>query len=117
MGREIRRVPPYWEHPRDERGHYRPLFDHDFDSEAREWKEGFLQWEAGTHEAIQREPDLFGGDEWWEYRSPPDRDYCRPAWKDEERTCFQVYETVSEGTPVSPVFETKEQIREWLVAQ
>ncbi len=33
----------------------------------------------------------------------------------EEKTCLQIYETVSEGTPVSPVFSSVEDLRRWLV--
>jgi hypothetical protein len=33
MGREIRRVPANWEHPKDERdGGYIPMYDDDFDA-------------------------------------------------------------------------------------
>lgn len=39
----------------------------------------------------------------------------RPDWADAERTCFQWYETVSEGTPVSPVFDTMEGLARWLM--
>lgn len=116
MGREIRRVPSGWNHPRDERGRYQPLYDYDFETEAAKWKEGFRQWEAGTHEAKQRARG-YGCDEFWEYSFPPDRDTCRPQWSEEERTCYQIYETVSEGTPVSPVFETEEQVVVWLIEQ
>lgn len=52
----------------------------------------------------------------WQYEGdPPDPKYYRPKWTDEERTHYQVYETVSEGTPMSPVFATKEELIEWLV--
>lgn len=40
----------------------------------------------------------------------------RPDWKPEEATWFQMYETVSEGTPVTPPFETREELVEYLVA-
>lgn len=35
----------------------------------------------------------------------------------EQRPCFQVYEDVSEGTPVSPVFASAAELRGWLVVQ
>ena len=112
MGREIRRVPLGWEHPRDERtGRYRPLFDKDYESAAREWIAELIQWEAGTHKA---QPDAFSI-YYWEYAgNPPDEDYCRPKF-DAEQTCYQIYETVSEGTPVSPVFESLDAMIAWLV--
>ena len=31
-----------------------------------------------------------------------------------EKTAFQLYENVSEGSPVSPVFTTREELAEWL---
>ena len=43
-----------------------------------------------------------------------DAEYCRPHWN-EDATWFQVYETVSEGTPVTPPFETQDQLIEYLV--
>jgi hypothetical protein len=33
------------------------------------------------------------------------------------RTAYQLYENVSEGSPVSPVFETREALSQWLVEQ
>ncbi len=35
----------------------------------------------------------------------------------ERLTCLQIYEDVSEGTPVSPVFGSSDELREWLVAR
>lgn len=46
---------------------------------------------------------------------PPEREYYR-SWKDEDATWFQVWETVSEGTPVTPPFATKEELIDYLVA-
>ena len=62
------------------------------------------------------------GDEWqtWtdkgDIEGPPDPEYYRPAWS-EEPTAYQMYETVSEGTPVSPVFLTVDELRTWLLEQ
>jgi hypothetical protein len=33
------------------------------------------------------------------------------------RTAYQIYEDVTEGTPVSPVFGTVEELQRWLIAQ
>lgn len=38
----------------------------------------------------------------------------RPDWSSEEMTAFQIYEEVSEGTPVSPVFQSEEELVVWL---
>jgi hypothetical protein len=134
MGREIRRVPKGWEHPVNKEckhysgqpGHDRyrkpgsyiygkcfiPMFDKDYPTAVAEWKKGFFEWEAGTHPS-KKDNDC----EFWEYNgSPPDPDSYRPVFESEP-TCYQVYETVSEGTPVSPVFEDKEQIVQWLISE
>ena len=36
-----------------------------------------------------------------------------PVWPHGTATCFQLYETVTEGTPTSPVFETVEGLAQW----
>lgn len=116
MGREIRMVPANWEHPvsRDVYGRERlqPMYDETFSTAAREWKAGFLKWESGER------PDYFEdrpeGYEFWEWDvQPPSREYYRP-WSDDEATWFQLWETVSEGTPVSPPFSTKEELADYL---
>ena len=71
MGREIVRVPPGFEHPKDRDDDYIP----------------------GMHYAV-----LYG----------------MPR---ESLSCFQIYENVSEGTPVSPIFPTKAALERWLVSQ
>jgi len=93
IGREIRRVPPGWEHPRDERGSYIPLFDRS----------------AGTLGQIDQElpEELLAAD------PPP----VMPGWAPEEAPCYQIYENVTEGTPVSPVFDSMDRMRDWLVGQ
>jgi len=35
---------------------------------------------------------------------------------DAEKPCYQVYEDVTEGTPVSPVFASETEVIEWLAA-
>jgi len=46
MGREVRRVPPGWKHPKDETGRFIPLLE-DFKKDAEEWYEGNEQWLRG----------------------------------------------------------------------
>lgn len=36
---------------------------------------------------------------------------------EEDATHYQIYEDVTEGTPVSPVFETLEEMKEWLLEE
>lgn len=122
MGREIRRVPPNWEHPvyteNDAHrsnlvGQLRPCIDQDYDSAAAEWIDGFNQWQQGKHKA-QLKGWVASLKYFWEYDSVPDADVCRPKFT-EEPTWFQMYETVTEGTPCTPPFATKAELVDWLV--
>lgn len=124
MGREIRKVPSDWVHPKTTRqqwtgkdfefvetNDYKPLYDKDYETAAQEWIAEFDQWRAGTH---PNQRDYY----FWDYDSPPSQNTCRKRkWTTEEATCYQIYETVSEGTPVSPVFATLDDLVEWCVAQ
>ena len=109
MGREIRRVPPNWVHPKDDSGVDQPMFDMTFMDAAKQWKEDFAAWERGERSSYFEERD---GEpyEFWEYNeNPPNRKYYRP-WADQEATWFQLWQTVSEGSPVSPPFATMEEL-------
>lgn len=123
MGREIRRVPANWEHPKtevpDHRSQrmverYQPMFDRPFAPAMREWYANWEAWERGER------PEHCDDEEsrkltFWEWDGgPPDPHYYRPDWKPEEMTWFQVYETVSEGTPVSPPFATEDELIQYL---
>ena len=126
MGREIRRVPPDWEHPRYTKddaersaliGKYRSLHDEDFETASEEWLQNCLLWKEGKH------PDQIGKDRasykyYWQLAgNPPDPlHYRERKWTPEEATHFQVYETVSEGTPLTPVFATKQALIDYLVS-
>lgn len=112
MGRELRMVPPDWEHPRREDGTYQPKHNRSFSKAVAEWKAQFAKWEAGERsEYCSAEPGM----EFWEYDgNPPERDYYMPEWPAESRTHFQMYEDTSEGEPISPVFADIETLAHWL---
>jgi len=97
MGREVRRVPADWKHPKDS-GNYRPLYD-----EYRETLAEFSQRvdEEGLDAAIAYHGRI------------KSEDYM-PDWPDKEQTHFQMYETCTEGTPISPVMESPEALARWL---
>ena len=117
MGREIRRVPKDWQHPKDGEGHYMPAHDEDYDTAAKEWIENCQQWIEGTH-PDQEDPEIaVKYPYYWDWVGPPpDMDYYRPAFESEP-THYQIYENITEGTPVSPVFETEAEMLEWLIGQ
>jgi len=116
MGREVRRVPADWVHPKRDDGQYQSMHGISFKEAALKWKAGFVAWEDGHNICFDRArgPDDTG--EYWEYAGdPPDRAYYRPEWPEETRTHLQMYEATSEGTPISPVMKTPEELAHWLV--
>lgn len=93
-------VPSTWKHPKDARGHHVPMH-------ARSYEEALQEWEKyaaahGTEEAIG-----YMGER------PRPEDYM-PSWTAEEKTHLMMYETTSEGTPISPAFATPEELARWL---
>lgn len=116
MGREVRRVPPNWEHPKNSEGHLQPFHDRDYETAMSTWISNHNLWLEGKHPSQVEHPE-----ETKEYKyfaqwdgNAPDVEYYRPKWE-VEPTWYQLYETVSEGTPVSPAFATPEELIEHLV--
>jgi len=120
MGREVRRVPAGWAHPKDEKGRWIPLLkgsfvqhDADWNEQYAKWRDGLVSdyetrgWKPKPPDAPYRMKDWYGG-------GRPDPDDYMPAWSKAERTHWQMYENVSEGTPISPVMETPEALARWL---
>ncbi|MBM3712642.1 MAG: hypothetical protein FJW56_04295 [Actinobacteria bacterium] len=127
MGREIRRVPANWEHPKrinpcNNKKEFRPMYQRgfkeayaDFEKELKRWYQEYEAFENGkifnykdkiyskqngnTYEDWAGEPPL----------QPNPYDYMSIGdW-------YQLFEDVSEGTPLSPPFKTKEELIEWLI--
>lgn len=122
MGREIRRVPAGWEHPKetdldDRRGMgYHPMHKQNYEEAMAEWINNHNKWLAGTHHSLvegdtTREETPYFAD--WDGNPPAIADYVK--YKPDDCTHFQMYETVTEGTPVTPVFATLQQLEDWLV--
>ena len=113
MGRELRRVPPDWAHPSHWAGHYQPLHDREYEEAAIEYLSAFMAWENGHNPKRATSETRY----YWDWAGPPPkRDYYRPKWT-VEPPAYQVYENVTEGTPVSPVFQTVPALRAWLLEQ
>jgi len=111
MGRELRKVPAGWEHPKKDDGRYHPMFNEYYVDALNDWLKEHKQWEDGTHPDLVEKPERkqeypfyaeWGG-------NPPDVEYYQTRkYTDEELTHIQLYETTSEGTPCSPVFKADE---------
>jgi len=117
MGREVRMVPANWQHPKDSKGRYIPLFDgfnkaiEVWDIENQKWEEGFVSDFNGGWEVKPERYD-YGYSEYAGDR-PKQEDYM-PDFPIAERTHYMMYEDTSEGTPLSPPCETPEILASWL---
>jgi hypothetical protein len=117
MEREIRRVPPNWKHPSHKNvgSMLQPMYDQHFDDVFADWLADFDRIRAGDLTELERELYPRGLADWLNDGGlPPDSAYYRP-WKDDEATWYQVWETESEGTPITPPFATREELVEYLV--
>ena len=114
MGREIRMVPVGWKHPKRNNGNLIPLHDGDsFDSLVEEWKREKEEWNLssttkhGYEKTCETYEEYAGG-------IPIKDDYMLVGVPDCDRTMLMMYESCSEGTPISPSFETPEELARWL---
>lgn len=124
MGREVRHVPPDWQHPKTKEGWHKPLYKYDYEETLAEWEIGKKHWDKGeirTYEDFspkgwEPKENKYLSMSYEEYAGerPKKEDYM-PTWKPEECTHYQMYEDVTEGTPISPVMETPEELAQWLV--
>lgn len=120
MGREVRRVPANWEHPRNEHGNYIPLLGENYSKQASEWDEENAKWEQGLRSDYRGGWKPKSDDEKnmpfseWDGERPTAERYM-PEWSDAERTHLQMYEDTTEGTPISPVIDSPENLARWLV--
>lgn len=125
MGREIRMVPPGWQHPKDAKGHYVPLHRGSFAQADADWNEGYAAWQRGE---IENYGAKDGESKWqpksgsalecssyteWSGSRPNPDDYM-PAFPEGTATMLCMYEDTSEGTPISPAFATPEELARWL---
>jgi hypothetical protein len=128
MGREVRMVPPNWQHPTEWRSSWRtnkpeikfkPLMDGSYSERVAEWDEAAAQWENGCKRDYATsgwEPkgeDDTGTYAEYDGERPVEADYM-PTFAPETATHLMMYETTSEGTPISPAFATPEELARWL---
>ena len=124
MGREVRRVPADWQHPkkldwdvvlraRVER--YIPLLPgENYQRHVDSWDDDCARWKCGWRPDYCTEPaDRAMTYEQYEGQRPHKDDYM-PDWPENQRTHYMMYEDTSEGTPISPAFATPEELAQWL---
>lgn len=125
MGREVRMVPPGWEHPKDENGKLIPLLKYAYAEAGAEWDEAWSAWQRGEVENCSAKE---GGPKWkpkdedalkcpryteWAGARPSPDDHM-PTFPAGTATMLMMYEDTSEGTPISPAFDTPEKLARWL---
>ena len=122
MGREVRRVPADWQHPkhwasgmRGPEERYKPLSPGEqYQQRVDEWDEECAKWKAGWRpdDCTDAESRAMTYEQYSDQR--PHRDDYMPNWPAEQRTHLMMYEDTSEGTPISPAFATPEELARWL---
>ena len=119
MGREVRKVPADWQHPKGGDGDFIPLFGRSYSEGVRKWEEGLALWERGLRDDWKggtvphgERPDVYAWAEWNGGRPRPEEHM--PDWPPEQRTHLMMYEDTTEGTPISPAFATPEELARWL---
>lgn len=124
MGREVRRVPAGWVHPKYTEETARtsrhvgtciPLHEgRDLASSQKEWDKSEALWREGLRpdRSQKQTNDPYQFSEY--YGSRPTYDEHMPNWPEDQRTHYMMYENTTEGTPISPVFATPEELARWL---
>jgi len=119
-GREVRMVPENWEHPKDENQHYIPLFDGSYyEKDLKLWDESAEKFSKGLQTDFEGGwyplEDEYKSMSYTEYDGPrPEKADYMPNWNVDTNVLYVMYETTTEGTPISPAFKTKEKLAKWL---
>ena len=116
MGKEIRRVPPNWEHPTNKLGHFMPMLDETYEAALTEWTANKKLWDQGKHPNQEefKEATQYTYEEW--HGPTPNQEYHRPEFQ-EEPTWHQIYENTTEGTPLTPPFATTLELEKYLIEE
>lgn len=118
MGRELRRVPENWKHPKYKKGTYRPMHGEYYGDAVKNWYEQHTQWLEGTHrlqlDSTYTDSAKYKFLELYDITPPPIYFYNWEKWTPETAPCFQMYETITEGSPVSPIL-ILEELLPWLL--
>lgn len=112
MGREVRMVPPDWQHPKNSKGHHVPLLKMSpgqYDAEAAAWAARDLS-RLPSYADLKTIEELTY-EQWAGERCPEDR---MPDFEPGTATHLMLYENTTEGTPISPAFSTPEALAHWL---
>lgn len=103
LSREIRRVPLDYECPTDHRGGKQARYDEFYVPAVKDWLERRERWVSGEGPDANEHPECTF--EEWDGNGPdPDYYYPGDSWPADAEMGIQMYETVSEGSPISAVY-------------
>lgn len=139
MSREVRRVPANWNHPKTDivdrnwNLRYQSMIQLDYNEVYAEWEKELSEWKKAydlfsSWQAVELSVlndkyeyekkvvvntddnayDMFVSTYWDAPRPPNPRHYMPTG------TWYQLFQTVSEGSPLSPPFETSDELIAWL---
>lgn len=129
MGREVRKIPVNWVHPVDSKGNFIPLLGGNFTVNLKEFELEEEYWKKGLRRAYGEDIEFRDSNGSWAKREdkylsmpfeewqgwrPRKEDYM-PEWPAEDCVLYVMYESTSEGTPISPPMKTPEELARWLV--
>lgn len=127
LSRGVRRVPLHYEHPKKQRYDYRtmtyvedfqPVFDRFYVPAVREWLANWELWQKGEHPDQQVEDAPGYSYEDWDGPGPdPDFHYPGAAWPKGTEMGICMYESVTEGTPISRVYPDTPEGRQAMAEQ
>lgn len=108
LSRNVRRVPLDFRHPRNSRG-FQPLYDAFYVPTVRAWLVEWEAWQKGEHAdqikyASEPERVAYPFEEWSDNGPDPDYYYPGEAWPEGVEMGICMYESVTEGTPISAVY-------------
>lgn len=115
MGREVRRIKRGWVHPLNDSGQPTPLHRGSYAREVADWDAECAKWCTGWRpdycDDTTLRSDVYGYYDWAGSRPQP-HDYMPDFGA--EADMLVMYEVTTEGTPISPAFETPEELARWL---
>ena len=103
-------VPADWQHPTHE------VFDHQIGDTVERYTPLYPGEDYAPAAAkFLAKANADGLQEAVEWCGCPDQNDYMPDWPAEQRTHLMMYEDTTEGTPISPAFQTPQELAQWLV--
>jgi len=94
---------------------YKPMYPGErYQPDVDDWDAGLAAWKLGEYPEYADQSELQATTYEQYIGQRPHRDDYMPNWPTEQRTHLMMYEETSEGTPISPAFNSPEELARWL---